>query len=421
MFCRMILLSGLFCCSILQASDEQTRLLRKFHNIRLATAPQLDCPPESCNLAIRLDETFFMAIDDLANDLRIVNGQQQNIPFVLNRLTGNAVVHLAQQLPGKIVRKQPLPDGRTVIDFELDSPQKAITAVELADVDFQPGAILSIAIGDSGKLQTAIDQLPTADTSDWQEINRRRYPLPQPFAGKLIRLTVANGKINKLDTIRVYSSVVQQQPETAQTSEYNALELERSGNASSSAILLQTNKLPLTQLKINTSSPFYYCKITVHTSDDRQNWTAIASGSIRKVDLDIQQIIDFPEIRSKYMLIKIENLHGAALENLKCQLFGNTYEWLIPANPDTLQTLKIYYNTNEKIPRQQHDTDISPRRPSKFYQLSPPQRNPLYQAGVTDRRTMRHLIGAIMIIACGISGAVLLIRLPGQKKVLPED
>ena len=90
MLCRMILLFCLIGCTALQASDEQTRLLRKFRNIRQASPPLLKNQTDLPNLSIRIDEVFYPAIKDLANDLRIINAARQNIPFVLNRVTGTA-------------------------------------------------------------------------------------------------------------------------------------------------------------------------------------------------------------------------------------------------------------------------------------------------------------------------------------------
>ena len=199
------------------------------------------------------------------------------------------------------------------------------------------------------------------------------------------------------------------------------MELERKSSDAVTEILLQTNYLPLTQLKLDTASNFYLCKITVAVSDDRQKWSTNASGTVHRVDLDTQQTVDFQEIRSKYMLVKIEHLHGKALENLNLQVYGNTYEWLLQATPETLQNLTIYYNAAERIPRQQQNPDITSRQAVKFYHLGTPLHNPLYQAGVTDRRSWRYLVGALVIIFCGISATVLLISLPKQKKVLPED
>lgn len=421
MLCRMILLFCLIGCTALQASDEQTRLLRKFRNIRLASPPLLKNQTDLPNLSIRIDEVFYPAIKDLANDLRIINAARQNIPFVLNRVTGTATAVHDQQLSGKIIRRQPLPDGRTVIDFELDSPHRAITALELVNSEFSPGAQLTIAIGEGSQLHTAVDKLAITDTSRLPVITNRRYPLPQAFSGKLIRLTVSNGRINKFDAVRVYTSIARQQPETALVREYRVMELERKSSDAVTEILLQTNYLPLTQLKLDTTSNFYLCKITVAVSDDRQKWSTNASGTVHRVDLDTQPTVDFQEIRSKYMLVKIEHLHGKALENLNLQIYGNTYEWLLQATPETLQNLTIYYNAAERIPRQQQNPDITSRQTVKFYHLGTPLHNPLYQAGVTDRRSWRYLVGALVIIFCGISAAVLLISLPKQKKVLPED
>jgi hypothetical protein len=408
-------------CTALHASDEQTRLLRKFRNTRPASPPLLEHQTDLPNLSIRIDEVFYPLIKDLANDLRIINTARKNIPFVLNRVTGTTTVVHAQQLSGKIIRRQPLPDGRTVIDFELDSPHRSITALELVGSKFSPGAQLTIAIGEGTKLQTAVDKLPISDTSHLPMITNRRYQLPQAFAGKLIRLTVSNGKINEFDAVRVYTSIARRQPETALTSEYRVMELERKSSDSVTEILLQSNYLPLTQLKLNTTSNFYFCKITVAASDDRQNWSTNASGTVHRVDLDTQQTVDFQEIRSKYMLIKIEHTHGKALENLHLQVYGNTYEWLLQATAETLQNLTIYYNAAERIPRQQQNPDITSRQAVKFYQLGTPSNNPLYQAGVNDSRSWRYLVGSLVITFCGISAAVLLIRLPKQKKVLPED
>ena len=402
-------------------ADDQSKLLSRFRYIRKASLPEANEESVSSTFSINIDNKFYEHINNLSNDLRIINSQKQQIAFVLSKVTSTATVTREEQLIGKIIRNQPLPDGRTIIDFELESAHDSINMLEIAGGEISKDAVLSISAGDGRNWKVAVDHLALSDTSAVPEITSRKYPFPQPVPGKMVRITLEKGSIKNLEAIRLYTFTASSQPETAVSKSYEITTVRQTADNQSTILTCRTYNLPLTQLRFASSQPFYFCRVTVQGSNDRKKWSNIVSTTIRQVDLESYNTVDFPEKRFQYMKIILEHPQTGQMKDLQLQAWGNSYEWLMPVNYDTRQELTIYYGASGTIPRQLENANIISGQTPTAFNVSPQAANPLYMSGVRGERTKRSLTGALIIAAAGIVFTAVITGLSKLTKVLPED
>ena len=146
-------------------AGDQSKLLSRFRYTRKASLPETNEGIVSSTFSINIDNKFYEHINNLSSDLRIINSQKQQIAFVLSKTTSTITVSREEQLSGKIIRNQPLPDGRTIIDFELDSAHDSINMLELAGGEISKDTVLTIAAGDGRSWKIAVDHLALSDTS----------------------------------------------------------------------------------------------------------------------------------------------------------------------------------------------------------------------------------------------------------------
>jgi len=244
------------------ADNTAPELLSTFRFMRSIIPPPENgriIPDKSGCLAIRLDEEFYSQINDLSSDLRIVNAQSRHLPFALRQLTQEGNISREEQLPGRIVREQQLPDGRSAVDFELENPALPVSAIEISGRQLTGGMTLSIAVGDGSSWQTAVDQLKLTDLTSYPEITVRRFALPRKFFGKTIRLILNNSStFPKLEAVRIYTCSEINQPNSAVTTQYPLLPPTAKQTPEMLLVTLNSNNLTLTQLKLRSNQPHYY-------------------------------------------------------------------------------------------------------------------------------------------------------------------
>ena len=398
------------------------QLLSRFGYLRKAAAPAL-LPSETgkVNLAVRLDNAFYASINDLSKDLRIVNASGKEVPFVLSKVTSNVMSKNDLPLPGRLISKQPLPDGRLNIDFELDKFASAINSVELIGLKSANNAVISIAVGDGKAWQYAFKNMPIADTSALPTPTDRKYPFNQVLSGKIVRFTVEKGTLGEFDAVRVCTTQSKRQPDTALSVNYMLTEIQRTVTDSEVRIICETSQLPLTGLRFGSKENFYFCHARILGSNDRKKWFNIASGTVSKIDLEDKGFIDFPEKRCQYMQITLYKPQAGKLPDLQLHARGNCYEWLLPANKHTMQEIKIYYGANSFVPAPQQIANFAADLPQMQYKLYSQERNPLCKTGVRDQRNLRYLIGSLIILTTAAVFVLILRWAKNNKEVLPAD
>ena len=369
--------------------------------------------------SIAVDEEFFREITDLKSQVRFITAGGTSLPFALIRAAAPATVSNELQLPGKIIRSQKLSDGRNAVDFELESDNRKVSVIELIGGKFQPEAHLSIAVGDGRNWQTALENIILPDISTLPESVNRRFPLPQPLRGKFVRLILDKGDFQSLEALRIYESIPRIQPDIPQQKEYQLQEISQKHTGSTLTLLYHADSVPLVQLKITFSGKLYLYKVMLLGSNDRREWFHITAGTLRKIHQDQADTLEFPEIRCKYLLLKIELPPETAPGTPAITAMGSVYFWQIPAS-DGNDKLNIYYGTTNILPEKSFPA-ASAAAAAPDYRLLPAQNNILHKTGVSDRSSWRHLIGALFVLLALLILLAVFGELKRSGKYLPMD
>lgn len=401
------------------AAGEKNSLPGKFRFIRNASLPSGTRLSPDKNYAINLDETFFQSIENPVNDLCILDSAGNIVPFMLKKIPAATATFKENQLAGKIVRNQQLPDGRNAIDFELDENNKTISSVELVGDKLPAGSLLTIAVGDGKNWQSAVDKLPLSDISKLPEVINRRFPLPGQFKGKIVRLIVEKGSFPALEAVRVFEQQAMEPAQGSQYRQYNISAMSSRSENGKLKIAYNTAYTPLTSLKLKLNKELYLCKVTLLGSNDRRKWHEISSGSIRSIDLDRTDTLDFPESRYKFIMLHIEHPPEITLNVSEIQAFGPTYCWLVAGGKER-KKLTIYYNSQDILPAANHQLPEE-NELGNFYLVTDQQPNKLHKTGVHDRNSWSHLAGALIVVLALISTLSITNSVRRSKKMLPGD
>ena len=415
--CRIFLISGSL--SVLAAADSQQLSVFPFMRSAIPPASGSAAAPVKGELAIVLDQEFYSHIQDLNSDLQIVNQQDVKIPFALHQRTAAGEIFREEQLSGRIVREQQLPDGRSAVDFELSDGNAPVAAVEISGSGLASGMVLSIAVGDGNTWQNAVNQLKLSDISMLPEITTRRFPLARPLAGKTVRLILSCPAFPKLEAVRVYTLKSQQQPNAPVTQKHQLTRHGERQTPEALTVVLNANNLPLIQLRITSGLPHYYHRLTVSGSNDNRNWQLITSAAIRKIDMDKVETVDFPESRYKYLQLQIADPGKTTAGDLHIEAVANSYQWLIPDEPATRQPLTIYFGAaNSEVIRRENASDPAV---NGTFRLTAPAANSLRKTGVEDRSSWPYLLGAVLVFLTGIVTIWALLELKRSSAELPAD
>lgn len=388
--------------------------LSTFSHVRSAILPDMEkCLPED-TFSIVLDETFFSTPENPANGICIIDKAGKTVPFELKKIPETLETIRENQLTGRIVRNQQLPDGRNAIDFEIDENNKTVSLIELVGDKLPAGSQLTIAAGDGKNWQIAVDKLKLSDITQLADPVNRRFPLPVPLQGKIVRLILEKGRFPALEAVRVF----EHQREPAQgtfTRSYNITHLGSRNGKTVLKTIYNANYIPLTRLKLQLDKELYLNKVTVLGSNDRRKWQEISSGSIRKVDLDEVDSLDFPECRYKYIMLCIEHMANAPVKVRNIRAYGSAYHYIINGGKDRKE-LTLYYNPATAVYSEEINIPVK-----AGYGISHPQPNKLHKTGVRDRASWNHLAGVLIVLLAFISAMVLTARVKRSDKLLPED
>ena len=409
----------LLCILCNAAAGEKSTLPGKFRFVRSAELPSgIKISPNN-TYAVNLDEVFFQSIENPANDLCILDSSGNIVPFVLQKVPAANASSKENQLTGRIVRNQQLPDGRNAIDFELDKKNNAISSVELVGGRLAVGTQLTIAIGDGKNWQTAVDKLPLSDISKLPEGVNRRFTLPRQLTGKVVRLIVEKGSFPALEAVRVFELQQLEPTPGALIRQYNISAMGSKSENGKLKIAFNTAHTPLTSLKVKLNKELYYSKVTVLGSNDRRKWNEISSGSIRSIDLDRADTLDFPESRYKFIMLHIEHPPESPVKISSIKASGPAYRWVVKGSKE-YRKLTICYNSQEVIPTANYQI-ISANRPAAAYLVSTQQPNKLHKTGVRDRNSWNHLAGALIVVLALVSTLAITGSVKRSGQLLPED
>ena len=371
--------------------------------------------------ALAVDKPFYSTVNDLSRDICLVDENNQPLPFALRKLTVPAKNFPEQQIPSRILREQQLPDGRNALDIELANENSQLSSLEMEGGYFPDGARLTIAVGDGRNWQTALEKYPLTGTSRLPESLKRRFPLTRPLKGKFIRLILEKERFTALEAVRVYIRNPQTLPDVPLSRAGEFTEFERRQDKDGVTIIAAGGNLPLIRLKITAPQPFYFCQVNISGSNDRRHWQQIAAGNVRKVDLDLNDTIDFPESRFRFIRIRISSVRGDNTDNWQITPFISCAQWVFYA-PGQNGKFTVYYAP--VVPTAVNAAQLPAGFDLKSAVLctaSQPTPNQLRGISVRNRDSLNSLIGAVLTALAGLTILLTFARLKRAQNILPAD
>jgi len=164
-------------------------------------------------------------------------------------------------------------------------------------------------------------------------------------------------------------------------------------------------------LNRNTESVNFSRNINIYTSDDKENWKHKVSGNISKVSIggykNDELKLNLPEIRQKYLLLRIDNGDAPVLKDIELQCYGSIYdvEFLTTAQ---LSRVKFYYGGELDSPKYDIDEILGRIKAPRYVLLSleSEEKNPLYSSEVSSKsffesRVLLYIVIGVMVIVLG--------------------
>lgn len=371
--------------------------------------------------SLAVDQFFYSSVNDLARDICLVDGANRPLPFALQKITAPVKIFPEQQIPGRILREQKLPDGRNALDIELENEQSQLSSLEIEGGYFPDGARLSIVVGDGRNWQTALEKYPLTGTARLPEALHRRFPLPRPMKGKFVRLILEKENFSTLEAARIYARTPQMLPEAPVSCAGKLSELVRRQNEDGVTVIAASGNLPLTRLQITAELPFYFCQVNVSGSNDRRNWQPVAAGTIRKVDLDRNDSIDFPESRFRFIKLRITTVRGEKTANWQITPFTSCAQWVFYA-PAPSDGFTVYYAP--AVPTAASAAQLPAgidMKSAVSCSASPPAANRLRGISVRNWDSLNSLIGAGLVALAGLAILLTFAVLKRSQNILPAD
>ena len=233
------------------------------------------------------------------------------------------------------------------------------------------------------------------------------------------RVILEKGSFPALEAVRVFELQRLEQVAGDKVCQYNISAMGSRSEKGRFTIVYNTNYTPLTSLKIELSNSLYFNKVTLSGSNDRRKWNEISSGSIRRIDLDKSDTLNFPESRYRFIMLQIEHNVDTSLEIRNITAYGPAYCWLLNGGAGR-EHLTIYCNPLEGQPSANHQL-VNETAAADFYITAPPQPNKLHKTGVHDRSSWNHLAGALIVILAMAAVFAVTSAVKRSEKLLPED
>lgn len=419
LFCRRLLILALSILPGFLLHGAETGVPLAVYRYTRTVKPEKVSP--SGFYTLTADDKFYSAVNDLSREICLTGEDNRPLPFTLQQVTAAPAVPPEQQVSGRILREQQLPDGRHALDIELASEVQKITSLELVGGYFSHKALFSIAVGDGRNWQTALDKYPLTGTARLPEPVNRRFPFARPMKGKFLRLILEKEHFTALEAVRIYAVNPQPVPEVPQNRPTELTELSRKSDQAGVTVISSGGNLPLTGIRITSESPLYYCQVVIFGSSDRRNWTQIAAGNIRKVDLDVSDTVNFPESRFRFIRIRINPVKNMELQGLKISSFISNKRWVFYA-PEPAEKFTIYYAPSVPVPLvSNHVMPEIDLAQAVSCSVGKPAPNTLRRAGVRDRDSLNYLIGAVLTALAGIGILIVFASLKRSQNILPAD
>lgn len=374
--------TALLSIAVLCAASTATATLKKELYPYVKSLEPAEAPAAASRFgAFDLDEDIFRVLDRSLSNLRILDGNGVEVPFLIRTKTGDRTVEERNRVPFKKLSFVELPENRIEIELERDSAEHyracRISSVEISSAlrNFEKHISLWHS-SDRTHWELLAEERPIFDYSRYIDIRNSVVVFPESDA-RYIRLRIANITEKqqspftrfqrtlkggesvsttesfsvthadfKIDAVTFFERVTRSVPGKAVVTPYTAAEFSVREEDKKSVVSFKTAGAPLSELRPDIPSSFFHRRYALDTSADGRKWTPLQSGVIscaggEPASGDGRSIPLTRPHRAAHWRIVIHNEDSPALEIRGVRAEGAVHEALFYCNP--AMTYRVLY------------------------------------------------------------------------------
>ncbi len=397
--------------------------------------------------SLEVDEEIFSALNEQAGNLRIIDSDGSEVPFLIRTKKGERQITRQRLIPFEKLSLKKLPDNQIEIELrkEVDNRYSNVklSSVEItSDIkNFEKNISIWSSENRSEWTLIAKDK-PIFDYSKFIDIRNSRVSFP-PSRSLYFKIRISNisekaqspftslsrtiqdgAEISSVETlsftrddfkineISFYEKITDTIKDKPQKKTYSAAEFSMKEIDEESLINFTTRKTPITKIFLPVSSVYFYRRFRVEVSDDQKGWRTVHTGSISRVSDDPNSAkghtINLPHaIRAAFWRITIQNNDSPPLDISAVELEGEIQEIIFYS--DITKNYTLLYGAAES-PKPVYDIELVLSRAEKgnynIYNAGEQRPNPHYgdkpaRAFPLSRRSIMTMTIIILIAVLG--------------------
>ena len=366
--------------------------------------PAVAAEEDSPIVAAVVDSRIYFTAREGFPDLRVLDSQGAEIPFLLEKATASRHDTVRTTCPSEVVSLKEREDHGIEIHLRLDKKARAAAGFTVSTPlrDFERRIVVQGSVDGNDWEPLVADGL-VFDYSRYMDVSSREIKLPKnrhrqfkiviqdvtdEQQSSLTKLTrrISDGRETertesttvrrrpfRMDRIEFWSEEGVKQYKGDRKSEYAIVELERTDKEKDkqTVITLTTQREPLTSFTLETTSRNFSRGAVVEVPVERgvrTDWVEIGRATLSVIDIGAfnreHLEIGFSERREGQFRIVIDNQDNPPLEITNVKAEGNVYRMVFFA-PET-ETCRVYYGSDvAKLPN--YDTAAVLARSKKGY------------------------------------------------------
>jgi hypothetical protein len=349
-----------------------------------------------------LDSAIYAAALDGFADLRILDKQGHEVPYLLEKVTETRAVSTRRSTPAKEVSLRELPEGGLEIQVSRDEQTPPAEGIRLVTPLTNYQQRVGVSGSDDGRQwQPLASDALVFDYSRYMDVSNRDITLPENRYRRfqiIIRDVTADQESQLLELTRrlrggqeaerVEKLTIQRRPFRIDRIEFwhqehrkgdkktaypvTSFKAEQNAEQRQTVIEVHARREPLTGFYVETTSRNFSRRASVQVpivKGVRTDWRDIGTATLSRIDFrDLHReelMIAFPESRHEIYRIVIDNGDNPALSVTGVRGEGTTYRLLFLAAPDASYRL-LYGSETAKAPN--YDTAALRESLGKGYQ-----------------------------------------------------
>ncbi|NOY74830.1 MAG: DUF3999 domain-containing protein [Kiritimatiellaeota bacterium] len=377
------------------------------------------CEQKSAVAAVRLDKTVYARIGGF-REIRVISGENSEVPFRtrLSRTSKTKVVKTSKS--AKIISLKRLVGNKIeIIVKNSDDKRRPVSlTIRARNRDYDKKISVFASVSPSGEWSPCGAEQSIFDYSAIIALSNNTVNLSGSCSGRFYKIAISNFSESKrskrMELIRErrsnrefseikketrfnenlkidavvfnYEKRISVERTPVRESAESAI-IANSVRKKNTVVVLETYRQPIVRMTLDTPSINFTRGWELFSSDNRKNWTSIASGQITKIRIGNYEktamTLNFPENRGRYLKLVARNLDAPPIEISAVECFRNAYlaEFIVPAAGGS--DLKLYYGGD--VPEPRYDIDailagISTNAAPLFLRLGSEKPNPQYNS-----------------------------------------